>query len=83
MRLLSTSPFDHATIADFKGDLVAHGGAVESVTDFSLDMSASRNKRHSAFSESHPQAVRRLPLPDRPGTSPSVLTKELAAKGLN
>ena len=37
--LFVTEGKDHTTIADFKGDLVAHGGAVESVTDFSLDMS--------------------------------------------
>jgi transposase len=30
---------DHTTVADFKGDLLAHGGTVENVTDFSLDMS--------------------------------------------
>lgn len=30
---------DHTTVADFKGDLLAHGGTVEDVTDFSLDMS--------------------------------------------
>ena len=37
--LFVTEGKDHTTIAAFKGDLVAHGGAVESVTDFSLDMS--------------------------------------------
>jgi transposase len=37
--LFVTEGKDHATVAAFKGDLVAHGGAVDNVTDFSLDMS--------------------------------------------
>ena len=37
--LFVTEGKDHKTVAQFKGDLVAHGGDPAKVTDFSLDMS--------------------------------------------
>jgi transposase len=37
--LFVTEGKDHTTVACFKDDLVAHGGVVDKVTDFSLDMS--------------------------------------------
>ena len=37
--LFVTEGKDHETIAKFKADLLAHGGAPETLTDFSLDMS--------------------------------------------
>jgi transposase len=37
--LFVTEGKDHATVACFKDDLLAHGGDVKKVTDFSLDMS--------------------------------------------
>jgi transposase len=37
--LFVTEGKDHSTVSAFKGDLLAHGGIPEKVTDFSLDMS--------------------------------------------